>query len=931
MVSNDGLDYDRIDDFDIDLEGNDELDDEQLQKYIFEKAPPPEGWYHGRLGRKGAEEILTQTNAACSYLVRESDRKPGIYSLSYMSANKSLSHFRVTALYGDYYIGGRKFQSLQHLIGYYSTYGNLVKNEKLQHAVAALEPVHLAYRIIAKFPFNGSPDTDELSFSAGDVFSVQSNMENDDDWLWVVAQKNNESGLVPKVLTEVMDPSADPLEGQSWFCAVDKHDADTILMNYGDVGNFIIRPSQNQGDYSLCLRERKQSSRFLIKRQGQRFSLGGRSFNSIDDIISRYKKEQLAEGVSLRAPLERAKYESFLTNKHGSMRSKDETHGTGLPYIPPLRLNSRLSDTSDVTKNGFLIKKGNRNKWKRLAMVLKGENQQLMYFENEKRAKPKGLFDLSYASVYTVHQSLFGRPNCFQIVVRALNETQTHFLCADTSDEAQEWIEAISSFCGKRSNQRKLSSQSPIKELRSLEMTICHAQKIPVNKLPHPYCVISLNDIKTCRTQAREAPEPIFDEEFKFEDLPMDISSFTISMYTRKTGPYKDKEMARVTVNLSTMEPGKTLDQWYPLSNVQNKSEIGSVRINAKFCHEIIMPVDEYSKLKEVLLSKDYMLVQSLGEVSKDLNSLAHTLLKIFKQGTKPEDNEEILLIKTIASREMNNREKKETLFRGNTLASKLMDQYMKMVAITYLKKTINSVILKIMDSRQNCELNPSRVERGSNVAENLQQLIKFLEEITSNIFNSKQDCPKSLRYLFFCLQAEAKAVWPDETEIPSRVVSAYLFLRLIVPAVLNPKMHNLVPESPSAMASRTLTLVAMCLQKLANLVEFGAKEPYLVVVNPFLQKYRSKMIDFLDDISNYPHPPSKLADENTNKSDTSSRDLARDLASIHETCIKHEHQLQKLSSSQPHVKILLAIVEGVKKKKEQYISQSAVCEEFPI
>ena len=90
-------------------------------------------WYHGRLGRKGAEEFLLKNNEPCSYLVRESDRKPGIYSLSYLSNNKTLSHFRVTAICGDYYIGGRKFQSLLHLIGYYSTYGNLVKNEKLQN------------------------------------------------------------------------------------------------------------------------------------------------------------------------------------------------------------------------------------------------------------------------------------------------------------------------------------------------------------------------------------------------------------------------------------------------------------------------------------------------------------------------------------------------------------------------------------------------------------------------------------------------------------------------------------------------------------------------------------------------------------------------------------------------------------------------------
>ena len=37
-------------------------------------------------------------------------------------------------------------------------------------------------------------------------------------------------------------------------------------------------------------------------------------------------------------------------------------------------------------------------------------------------------------------------------------------------------------------------------------------------------------------------------------------------------------------------------------------------------------------------------------------------------------------------------------------------------------------------------------------------------------------------------------------------------------------KFDFLATESPSQMSSRTLTLVASCLQKLANLVEFGAK-----------------------------------------------------------------------------------------------------------
>ncbi|XP_065672568.1 ras GTPase-activating protein 1 isoform X3 [Hydra vulgaris] len=898
--------------FDIDDDDGDDVESEfkKLEKFIYEHAPSPENWYHGILDRQDAEQRLLVKNIPCSYLIRESDRKPGIYSLSYLSATYSISHFRITAICGDYYIGGRKFHSLQHLAGYYSTYGCLMKNEKLKTPIPPSETVHLGYRVIARFPFQGSADTDELSFNIGDVFSVQNILVN--DWFWVVAQKDNKSGLVPKALVEDLDSTTDPFEGQRWFCDVNKQDAQTILMNFGAVGDFLIRPSDNRGDYSISLRDHAGVSRFLIRRQGRHFVIGGRSFDSIEAIIARYNTEQLSEGVSLKQPLDRSKYESFYHNL--KKRSSNET---AVPNIPLLSIKDSGSEESNITKSGFLIKKGSRNKWKRLHMVLKGEEQQLLYFENEKRTKPKGLFDLTYASVYTVHESLFGRPNCFQIVVRALNETQTHFLCAETSDSSQEWWDCITLYCGTMKNNKQ--SSKAVKELRSLQLTVCHGQKIPVNKLPHPYCIISLNDVKTCRTKSQEAPEPVYNESFTFDDLPEDITSFTIHMYNSKTGPYKDKEMGKATVYLNTIENDRTLDQWFVLSSQNHKSDMGSIRITGKFVHEIIMQVEDYESLHKVLLNKDYQIIQSLGEVCKDLNSLAYTLLRIFRQ-----DNSEINLIQTIATKEMNQLEKKETLFRGNTLTTKLMDQYMKMIATPYLQQTIKSVILKIMESKQCCELNPSQVEKGSNVAENLQQLIKFLEEITSNIFSSASSCPKQLRYLFYCLQAAAKKNWPNESNIGTRVVSAFLFLRLIVPATLNPKMHNLVHESQSQMSARTLTLVAMCLQKLANLVEFGAKEPYLVVVNPFLQKYRSKMIDFLDEISSQITTPPQVVAVKQN--------LARDLASIHDICVKYEHDLQKLSLSRANIKILLAIVEGVKRKKEQYMKESKIiCDEFAV
>ena len=44
--------------------------------------------------------------------------------------------------------------------------------------------------------------------------------------------------------------------------------------------------------------------------------------------------------------------------------------------------------------------------------------------------------------------------------------------------------------------------------------------------------------------------------------------------------------------------------------------------------------------------------------------------------------------------------------------------------------------------------------------------------------------------------------------------------------------------------------MIAKCLQNLANLVEFGAKESYMEVVNPFILKNKERMVVFLDHLS---------------------------------------------------------------------------------
>lgn len=56
-------------------------------------APPESEWYHGRLDRYSSEQRLRNYVKLGSYLVRESDRKPGSYVLSYFGRT-GINHFR---------------------------------------------------------------------------------------------------------------------------------------------------------------------------------------------------------------------------------------------------------------------------------------------------------------------------------------------------------------------------------------------------------------------------------------------------------------------------------------------------------------------------------------------------------------------------------------------------------------------------------------------------------------------------------------------------------------------------------------------------------------------------------------------------------------------------------------------------------------------
>lgn len=61
--------------------------------------------------------------------------------------------------------------------------------------------------------------------------------------------------------------------------------------------------------------------------------------------------------------------------------------------------------------------------------------------------------------------------------------------------------------------------------------------------------------------------------------------------------------------------------------------------------------------------------------------------------------------MKTLNNAEIEKEEETSTLFRGASLTTTLMDLYMKSVCTGFLQSSVQDVILKLLDTKQSCEV----------------------------------------------------------------------------------------------------------------------------------------------------------------------------------------------------------------------------------
>ncbi|KAM5188796.1 RAS protein activator like-3 isoform 2-T2 [Callospermophilus lateralis] len=522
--------------------------------------------------------------------------------------------------------------------------------------------------------------------------------------------------------------------------------------------------------------------------------------------------------------------------------------------------------------------------------------------------------------VWPLHPSLLGEPYCFQVSASHPPPGPTPDLLApplasttplDPLPQQVTWVGGSRCFSCRSGAERdrwiedlrrhfQPSQDNVEREETWLSVWVHEAKGLPrAAGASGVRAELWLDGALLARTAPRAGPGQLFwAERFHFEALP---PARRLSLRLRGGGS-AGADLGRVTLNLEELSapraPAAGLERWFPLLGQPTGAALRA-RIRARRLR--VLPSERYKELAEFLTFHYARLCGALEPAlpAQAKEELAAAMVRVLQATGRAQ-----ALVTDLGTAELARCGGREALlFRENTLATKAIDEYMKLVAQDYLQKTLGEVVQHLCASTEDCEVDPSKCP-ASELPQHQSRLRSSCEEVFETIIHSYDWFPSELGTVFSSWREACKARGSEA--LGPRLVCASLFLRLLCPALLAPSLFGLAPEHPAPGPARTLTLIAKVIQNLANRAPFGEKEAYMGFMNSFLEDHGPAMQHFLDQVA--------MVDVNAAPSGyQGSSDLALQLAVLHAQLCTIFAELDQTTrdSLEPLPTILRAIEEG--------------------